>query len=119
MPCLNRPAYWKLESATESLLALWLDRVKQRPAAQEIVAEYDAAILAIPAVEGAYISGKRQRKYRDHRLEWMIKCDGVDIVLEGLQRKNDRLSWRKYWVRIDPDMLMSLVHSEVLNNSNP
>ncbi len=26
------------------------------------------------------------RQYRDHRLEWMLRSGGLDIVLEGLDR---------------------------------
>ena len=32
------------------------------------------------------------REYRDHRLEWMLRSGGVDIVIEGIQRKNIRFS---------------------------
>ena len=32
------------------------------------------------------------REYRDHRLEWMMRSGGADIVLEGMQRKNIRFS---------------------------
>ncbi|KAL6243992.1 hypothetical protein RBB50_008861 [Rhinocladiella similis] len=92
-PFLNRSVYWKLGPEVESPLAVWLGRVKRRPAVQETVAEYEAAILAIPAVADVYTSGKRQREYRDHRLEWMVKSGGVDVVLEGLRRKNIRFSW--------------------------
>jgi hypothetical protein len=30
------------------------------------------------------------RQYRDHRLEWMMKSGGVDVVLRGLERKTIR-----------------------------
>jgi hypothetical protein len=32
---------------------------------------------------GAYTSGERRREYRDHRLEWMVKSGGIDVVLAG------------------------------------
>jgi glutathione S-transferase/RNA polymerase-associated protein len=34
--------------------------------------------------------GQFKREYRDHRLEWMIKTGGIDIVQEGLARHNIR-----------------------------
>ena len=38
------------------------------------------------------LSGHFVREYRDHRLEWMLRSGGVDIVLDGIQRKNIRFS---------------------------
>ena len=32
-------------------------------------------------------SGQFKREYRDHRLEWMLRSGGVDIVLEGMQQR--------------------------------
>jgi hypothetical protein len=34
-----------------------------------------------------------RRQYRDHRLEWMIKSGGIDVVLEGLRKDNIRFNW--------------------------
>ena len=36
--------------------------------------------------------GLFKREYRDHRLEWMIKSGGVDVVLAGLAKGNIRFS---------------------------
>ena len=36
--------------------------------------------------------GLFKREYRDHRLEWMIKSGGVDVVLKGLERDNIRFA---------------------------
>jgi hypothetical protein len=33
-----------------------------------------------------------KREYRDHRLEWMIRSGGLDVVLEGLKNNNIRFS---------------------------
>jgi glutathione S-transferase/RNA polymerase-associated protein len=37
-------------------------------------------------------SGQFVREYRDHRLEWMLRSGGMDIVREGMQRRNIRFS---------------------------
>jgi glutathione S-transferase/RNA polymerase-associated protein len=37
-------------------------------------------------------SGMFKREYRDHRLEWMLRSGGVDIVLEGMRKGNVRFS---------------------------
>jgi glutathione S-transferase/RNA polymerase-associated protein len=34
--------------------------------------------------------GLFKREYRDHRLEWMIKVGGLDVVAEGLRKGNIR-----------------------------
>jgi glutathione S-transferase/RNA polymerase-associated protein len=36
--------------------------------------------------------GLFKREYRDHRLEWMIKVGGLDVVAKGLARDNIRFS---------------------------
>ena len=40
-----------------------------------------------------YTSGRRRREYRDHRLEWMVKSGGIEVVLAGLRDGNIRFSW--------------------------
>jgi len=34
-----------------------------------------------------------RREYRDHRLEWMIKSGGIDVVSKGLEEDTIRFSW--------------------------
>ncbi len=34
--------------------------------------------------------GLFKREYRDHRLEWMIKVGGLDVVVKGLERDKIR-----------------------------
>ena len=36
--------------------------------------------------------GLFKREYRDHRLEWMIKVGGLEVVAKGLERDNIRFS---------------------------
>jgi hypothetical protein len=36
--------------------------------------------------------GPLRRQYRDHRLEWMLKSGGVDIVLRGMQKDDIQFS---------------------------
>ena len=35
---------------------------------------------------------KTVRQYRDHRLEWMFRNGGADVVIEGLLRGDVRFS---------------------------
>ena len=45
------------------------------------------------AAADLYTTGGRRREYRDHRLEWMVKSGGIDIVLAGLRDRNIRFPW--------------------------
>jgi hypothetical protein len=37
--------------------------------------------------------GAGRREYRDHRLEWMVKSGGIEVVLAGLRDTNIRFPW--------------------------
>jgi glutathione S-transferase/RNA polymerase-associated protein len=37
-------------------------------------------------------SGQFKREYRDHRLDWMLRSGGADIVRDGMARGNIRFS---------------------------
>ena len=49
-----------------------------------------AKVAPMDSVADLVEQGLFKREYRDHRLEWMIKSGGVDIVLKGLERDNIR-----------------------------
>lgn len=75
-----------------STLAAWLARVRQRPAVAATVAE---AMASLPQMEtvGEYLrTGLFKREFRDHRLEWMIRSGGIQVVLDGLADKNIRFT---------------------------
>jgi glutathione S-transferase/RNA polymerase-associated protein len=56
-------------------------------------AQAAAAVVAnMVQVDQAVKSGLFKREYRDHRLEWMIRSGGMDVVLEGIQKNNIRFS---------------------------
>jgi glutathione S-transferase/RNA polymerase-associated protein len=44
-----------------------------------------AAFIGSDGVRGMRKIPKIRRQYRDHRLEWMLKTGGLDIVLRGLE----------------------------------
>jgi glutathione S-transferase/RNA polymerase-associated protein len=76
----------------DSRLAAWLGRASARESTRKC-AEAIAPILASfqnlgPVVE----SGAFLREYRDHRLEWMMRTGGAQIVLDGLAKKNIRFA---------------------------
>ncbi len=47
---------------------------------------------SMPNVAELVEKGLFKREYRDHRLEWMIKSGGLDVVLKGLERDNIRFT---------------------------
>jgi glutathione S-transferase len=75
-----------------SRLAAWLDRVRTRPS---VAATFQAAAESMQGFEmipQLVESGLFKREYRDHRLEWMMRSGGADIVLDGMRRGNIRFS---------------------------
>ena len=94
-PILNRSVRYGYGPAQGSTLQKWHARISEREAVKETFAETAefAKKLAGGAGKAAFIDGSSVREYRDHRLEWMVKSGGMDVVLEGLKRKNIRFSW--------------------------
>ena len=97
-------------------LADWLARVNERPsvaaaAQRRARARPPQAATSLGAVAELIASGQFKREYRDHRLEWMIRSGGLEVVLEGLAKNNIRfvefpgalrLSARASWRRCSP-----------------
>src|SRR6185503_15076576 len=70
----------------------WLGRIADRPA---VVATFEAAAASMQGFEmlpGLVASGHFKREYRDHRLEWMLRSGGADIVLEAMRNDNIRFT---------------------------
>jgi len=78
----------------QSRLAAWLERANQRPSVSETAAEAaeSARAATMPNVAEMIRQGLFKREYRDHRLEWMIKSGGVQVVVDGLAKDNIRFS---------------------------
>jgi glutathione S-transferase len=75
-----------------SKLSAWLERANARPSVQKSAKAAADVIAQMANVAGAVQSGMFKREYRDHRLEWMIRAGGIDVVLEGLKNNNIRFS---------------------------
>ena len=78
-----------------SKLSAWLERANARPSVAATNADMAAmasASTTMPNVAELVEKGLFKREYRDHRLEWMIKSGGVDVVLKGLERDNIRFA---------------------------
>jgi len=94
VPYLNGSVGQGIPPVRGTRLSAWLERANARPS----VAAGNADIAALnsgasmPNVAELVEKGLFKREYRDHRLEWMIKSGGVDVVLKGLERDNIRFA---------------------------
>jgi glutathione S-transferase/RNA polymerase-associated protein len=94
VPYLNGAAGHGHPPSAGSKLADWLARANARPSVAAAAEEAAASARASTMTNVAELveQGLFKREYRDHRLEWMIKSGGVDVVLKGLERDNIRFA---------------------------
>jgi glutathione S-transferase len=92
-PVLHRSVLNGMGPAPGSALAGWYERLTQRQSVAVTFAEYAAAAARMPATVEAFRTGAKVRQYRDHRLEWMIKSGGIEVVLAGLRDGSIRFTW--------------------------
>jgi len=92
-PFVNASVGFDLGPGAGSRLAAWLDRANARPSVG-ITQEQAVASLGDMAQVGDLIStGQFKRQYRDHRLEWMVRSGGLDIVVDGVKNDTIRFVW--------------------------
>jgi glutathione S-transferase len=92
-PYLNRSFHYGIGPAPDSALDRWLRRIKERPSVAQTFTEFEGAKAGMANAAERLASGQMRREYRDHRLEWMIKSGGIQVVLDGMARNNIRFSW--------------------------
>ena len=77
-------------------LADWLERANERASVkattQDVMNLLKSSAPDMGAVAKMVEDGLFKREYRDHRLEWMIKVGGLNIVAKGLEKDNIRFS---------------------------
>ncbi|SMQ64424.1 glutathione S-transferase/RNA polymerase-associated protein [Altererythrobacter xiamenensis] len=91
-PYVNGAAGFGYTPAEGSRLAAWLDRANARPSVNSASTAAQEVLSGMEQVAGAVEAGIFKREYRDHRLEWMVKSGGLDIVVQGLARDNIRFT---------------------------
>ncbi len=91
VPFVNGAGRFDIAPAAGTKLAAWLARVNGRDDVTEVAAAAAAAELDPDAMQAAVAAGFK-REYRDHRLEWMIRAGGVDIVAAGVAADNIRFN---------------------------
>jgi glutathione S-transferase len=94
VPYLNGSVGHGNPPAKGGKLSDWLTRANARPSVSATTAEAvaPAAAGAMPNVAEMVKQGLFKREYRDHRLEWMIKSGGAEVVIDGLAKDNIRFS---------------------------
>ncbi len=92
LPAVNAAAMTGVPPAEDSGLARWLDRVRARPSVQQVLAAAAESMSGFEMLPQLIASGRFVREYRDHRLEWMMRSGGAQIVLDGVSKGNIRFS---------------------------
>ena len=75
-----------------SKLADWAERTFARPSVAATIGEARHFNRGDANVVDLVAKGLFKREYRDHRLEWMIKSGGLEVVVQGLEAGNIRFS---------------------------
>jgi len=89
-PFLNGSVIWGLPPNEKSPLAKWLERVTARESVRKTVNAAREFQGGLDALQEMLKTGAFKRQYRDHRLEWMVRSGGIEVVLEGLKKNNIR-----------------------------
>jgi RNA polymerase-associated protein len=92
-PLVNRSVYYGMGPAAGTPLAQWHSRARARPSVADTFAEFEAAAGQMAKAATLYTTGGRRREYRDHRLEWLVKSGGIEVVMAGLRDGNIRFPW--------------------------
>jgi hypothetical protein len=91
-PYLHGSVVWGTGPQAGSKLASWLARMEERESVRktiEATQQFTGSMDALPAM---LESGAFKRQYRDHRLEWMMRVGGIEVVLEGIKKGTIRFS---------------------------
>jgi glutathione S-transferase len=91
-PYVNGSVVWGFGPKPGSKLGGWLERVSKRDSIRKTLdatREFQGNLEELPKM---LASGLFKRQYRDHRLEWMMRSGGVEVVIEGMRTGTIRFS---------------------------
>ena len=91
-PYVNGSVVWGFGPKPGSNVAAWLERVNKRDSIKKTIAATSEFAGNLDALPQMLASGQFKRQYRDHRLEWMIRSGGVEVVIEGMRKGTIRFS---------------------------
>lgn len=92
IPYVNGSTGLGVGPSPNSKLGQWQAAANARPSVQKTAKAAADSIAAMAMVGEAVKQRLFKREYRDHRLEWMIRSGGLDVVLEGIQADTIRFS---------------------------
>lgn len=91
-PFVNGAAALGNKPLAGSKLEAWLKAMRSRPSAARIKADIVATLPQYLNRPQDIASGKTRRQYRDHRVDWMLRSGGLEIVLAGIAANDIRFS---------------------------
>lgn len=92
-PHVRGSVVWGAAPKAGTSLSEWMARVEERPSVRKTIAAAEQFAGSMEASLPQILeSGAFARQYRDHRLEWMMRSGGVEVVLEGIRKKTIRFS---------------------------
>jgi glutathione S-transferase/RNA polymerase-associated protein len=91
-PAVHAAAFGGTPPLAGSALAGWLERVRARPSVATTVQAAETSFAGFEMLPQLIESGEFKREYRDHRVEWMLRSGGTEIVLDGMRRGTIRFS---------------------------
>ena len=92
-PFVNGAASLGNKPAEGGKLQAWLKSMRARPSAERLKQDIVSSLAWFSSRPQDVASGKHRRQYRDHRLEWMLRVGGLEIVTAGIQANNIRFSY--------------------------
>jgi glutathione S-transferase len=92
LPYVTMSSMFGVEPPAGSKLAAWLTRGRARPSVAQTVQEALATIPAMEQISQWLETGAFKRQFRDHRLEWMIRSGGLQVVIDGLTKDDIRFT---------------------------
>ncbi len=92
-PFVNGAAALGNKPAADSKLHTWLHTMRARPSAERLKQDIRATLPQFAGRAQDITQGKHRREYRDHRVEWMLRVGGVEIVTHGMNSNTIRFSY--------------------------
>lgn len=93
-PVLNRSVFYGFGPEEGSPLQKWHARICERDSIKKTFEEMmEGTRIMSGKMAQAFRDGGYRREYRDHRLEFLVKSGGIQVVLDGIKNNTIRFSW--------------------------
>jgi glutathione S-transferase/RNA polymerase-associated protein len=92
LPFVTMSSMFGVDPPAESAVAGWLERSRRKPSVSRTVDEALATIPGMESIADSLAAGSFRRQFRDHRLEWLIRSGGMQVVLDGWAKGDIRFT---------------------------